>query len=54
MAGMWCVFHPLWGEKNPRPPPRPLLAQGVNQPEVSGWRGAESSTGAFSLIRDAW
>ena len=53
-AGIWCVFHPWRGEKNPRPPPRPLLSQGVNQPEVSGWRGAESSTGAFSLIRDAW
>ena len=49
----WRLFQPWRAEKNPRPPPRPLLAQGVNSPEVSGELGAEKPTGLSSLIRAA-
>ncbi len=39
---------------HPRPPPGPLLAQGVNPAEVSAGPGAGKHTVLSSLIRAAW
>ena len=52
-AGIWCprgdmvrVSPPGGGEKNPRPPSGPLLAQGVNLPRgVWAGRGLGSPLG---------